>query len=785
MGMRDLKISPSVTRVETDAFRKYLNEIARVRLLEPYEEVALAKLIQKGDEKALETLVKANLRFVVSVAKQYQNQWLSLSELVTAWNEGALKAAQRFDHTKGFKFISYAVRRIRQYIFAEIATHARVIRIPWTKTVIKNKVKRAYDLLEQIFLRAPTAEEIAEYLQIKQEHVDFSLALESRDKSLDAPASGRPDDETPLLDHIENTSVNIISALTEADDKRSVKHFLKYLEPTLQLVICMRYGIGTYEHTKDSIAEELGREHYQVKLALRKAEKIMRELVENKEEKNIGKKAEKQIYSLIDVEGEAKEHRKKGANKRNTSEAIKALKLDIAEEAIGMHFFVEADEQMEETMQDDEQFRIYAEKLAQDIAKKITTLNPYLQLKDVRIDPEAVAAYKKECTKKTFEVLSFYANNKVSRQSEKKQEEIFQVFQMNLETQRLDRVPSPAKLPWCLNDMVDGEWQWSYSHLGFYFYQRVLKGKADNMPEFLTKMQHITLPTLEYLQPITNQRTDKNIWRNKFIEFINNLEQKRLSMTPTPESLERQWKTMESDPQRGGIYQSIVKRKYKSNRDNFLKDVNYSLPTIKFKAPPKTINWKDEKIQSTYRKMLADHLEEKRLAITPTPAVYERSSNDAKARTIPDDQRIGIKFWETLIIKEYGGDRQSFIRKMTHQPTTLKFVAKHLKRHDIKTQKLYFRQFLLNLQQQRASTDPTKTISRAPHTLDTWSTPENKKIGQRFVDGVIKDQYSSNWDRFFIAMGFKKDKGPFRFVKQIHNYKNTPMYQEKDKKSVA
>jgi RNA polymerase primary sigma factor len=185
--MRQLKITKQVTNRETASLDKYLQEIGRVELLSPEEEVALAQRIKKGDQAALERLTKANLRFVVSVSKQYQNQGLTLPDLINEGNLGLIKAAQRFDETRGFKFISYAVWWIRQSILQALAEQARIVRLPLNKIGSVNKINKAFAKLEQEFERPPTSEEIAECLEMTIEEVQQSLKNGNKAVSMDAP----------------------------------------------------------------------------------------------------------------------------------------------------------------------------------------------------------------------------------------------------------------------------------------------------------------------------------------------------------------------------------------------------------------------------------------------------------------------------------------------------------------------------------------------------------------------------------------------------------------------
>src|ERR1700756_1902557 len=169
--MRQLKIATQITNRDSQAVEKYLQEISKISMITPEEETTLAQKIHMGDQRALEKLVKANLRFVVSVAKQYQHQGLSLSDLINEGNLGLIKAAQRFDETKGFKFISYAVWWIRQSILQALAEQGRLVRLPLNKVGLTNKIQKAFSQLEQEFEREPSSEEIAELLELETEEV--------------------------------------------------------------------------------------------------------------------------------------------------------------------------------------------------------------------------------------------------------------------------------------------------------------------------------------------------------------------------------------------------------------------------------------------------------------------------------------------------------------------------------------------------------------------------------------------------------------------------------------
>ncbi|MBL7742699.1 MAG: sigma-70 family RNA polymerase sigma factor [Chitinophagaceae bacterium] len=242
--MRQLKITKSITNRESQSLEKYLQEIGKVELITPEEEVKLATLIKQGDQRALDRLTKANLRFVVSVAKQYQNQGLSLPDLINEGNLGLIKAAQRFDETRGFKFISYAVWWIRQSILQALAEQSRIVRLPLNKVGLTNRVQKAFSQLEQEFEREPSAEELADMLNMDLEEVSATLNISSRHVSMDTPLSEGEDNT--LLDVLENP--NAEKTDNELDHKESLKteidRSLKTLTERQKEVICYFFGIG-------------------------------------------------------------------------------------------------------------------------------------------------------------------------------------------------------------------------------------------------------------------------------------------------------------------------------------------------------------------------------------------------------------------------------------------------------------------------------------------------------------------------------------------------------------
>jgi RNA polymerase primary sigma factor len=242
--MRQLKITKSITNRESQSLEKYLQEIGKVDLITPEEEVKLARLIKQGDQRALDRLTKANLRFVVSVAKQYQNQGLSLPDLINEGNLGLIKAAQRFDETRGFKFISYAVWWIRQSILQALAEQSRIVRLPLNKVGLTNRIQKAYSQLEQEFEREPSAEELATMLEMDIDEVSATLGISARHVSVDTPLAEGEDNT--LLDVLENP--NATKTDNELDHTESLKveieRSLKTLTERQKEVICYFFGIG-------------------------------------------------------------------------------------------------------------------------------------------------------------------------------------------------------------------------------------------------------------------------------------------------------------------------------------------------------------------------------------------------------------------------------------------------------------------------------------------------------------------------------------------------------------
>jgi RNA polymerase primary sigma factor len=257
--MRQLKITKSITNRESQSLEKYLQEIGKVDLLTPEEEVDLAKRIKQGDQIALEKLTKANLRFVVSVAKQYQNQGLSLSDLINEGNLGLIKAAQRFDETRGFKFISYAVWWIRQSILQALAEQSRIVRLPLNKVGSLNKINKAFSELEQEFEREPSAEELADLLEIPTEEVETTLGVAARHVSMDAPFIDGEDNS--LLDVLEDYAGERTDSALEYKEslRREIDRSLSTLTDRQADVIKLYFGIGV-EHpmSLEDIGDKFG-----------------------------------------------------------------------------------------------------------------------------------------------------------------------------------------------------------------------------------------------------------------------------------------------------------------------------------------------------------------------------------------------------------------------------------------------------------------------------------------------------------------------------------------------
>ncbi len=250
-----MKITKQFTNRESKSLDQYLQEIGRVNLITPEQEIELAIRIKRGDVKALETLTKANLRFVVSVAKQFQNQGLSLEDLINEGNLGLIKAAKRFDETRGFKFISYAVWWIRQSIMQAIAEQSRMVRLPLNRVGVLNKLSKAFRLLEQEYERKPTPQELAKELEIGVDDVADALQLYGRQISMDAPFSKDEDNKNSLLDTLIIDQQAPDTELMKESLKKEVETVLATLPEREAKVIQMYFGINN-EHP--STLEEIG-----------------------------------------------------------------------------------------------------------------------------------------------------------------------------------------------------------------------------------------------------------------------------------------------------------------------------------------------------------------------------------------------------------------------------------------------------------------------------------------------------------------------------------------------
>ncbi len=274
--MRQLKISKQITNRESQSLDKYLQEIGKVDLLTPDEEVDLAKRIRDGDQLALEKLTKANLRFVVSVAKQYQNQGLSLGDLINEGNLGLIKAAQRFDETRGFKFISYAVWWIRQSILQALAEQSRIVRLPLNRVGSLNKISKTFSELEQKYEREPSPDELAEVLDVTTAEVVDTLKISGRHVSMDAPfVQG---EENSLLDVLENDSeATPDSGLMNDSLRKEVQRALSTLTQREADVITLYFGLnGEHAMTLEEIGEKFNLTRERVRQIKEKAIRRLR-----------------------------------------------------------------------------------------------------------------------------------------------------------------------------------------------------------------------------------------------------------------------------------------------------------------------------------------------------------------------------------------------------------------------------------------------------------------------------------------------------------------------------
>jgi RNA polymerase primary sigma factor len=273
--MRQLKITKSITNRESASLDKYLQEIGKEELITVEEEVELAQRIKKGDHAALEKLTRANLRFVVSVAKQYQNQGLSLPDLINEGNLGLIKAAEKFDETRGFKFISYAVWWIRQSILQALAEQSRIVRLPLNQVGSLNKINKAFSKFEQEHERKPSPEELAESLELPAEKVADTLKVSGRHISVDAPFVDGEDNS--LLDVLPNSdSPNADKKLMMESLSREIDRSLATLTERESDIIRLFFGIGCQEMTLEEIGERFGLTRERVRQIKEKAIRRLR-----------------------------------------------------------------------------------------------------------------------------------------------------------------------------------------------------------------------------------------------------------------------------------------------------------------------------------------------------------------------------------------------------------------------------------------------------------------------------------------------------------------------------
>ena len=279
--MRQLKITKSITNRESQSLDKYLQEIGHEELISVDEEVELAQKIRNGDKKALEKLTKANLRFVVSVAKQYQNQGLSLPDLINEGNLGLIKAAKKFDETRGFKFISYAVWWIRQSILQALAEQSRLVRLPLNQVGSVNKVSRAFNKFEQENERRASIEEIAAEIDLPQDKIAEAIKVGNRQISVDAPFSDS--DDNSLLDILPNTSIpNADKGLDIESLKEEVNRALSTLNERERDILKDFFGLNGTELTLEEIGQKYGLTRERVRQIKEKAIRRLRNSTQNK-----------------------------------------------------------------------------------------------------------------------------------------------------------------------------------------------------------------------------------------------------------------------------------------------------------------------------------------------------------------------------------------------------------------------------------------------------------------------------------------------------------------------
>ena len=280
--MRQLKITKSITNRETASLDKYLQEIGREILITAEDEVELAKKIKQGDERALDQLIRANLRFVVSVSKQYQNQGLSLPDLINEGNLGLIKAAQRFDETRGFKFISYAVWWIRQSILQALAEQSRIVRLPLNQVGSLNKINKAFAKLEQEFERPPSSDELADHLELPEDKIADSIKISGRHVSMDAPFKAGED--LSMMDvMVNNDSPKADAELMRESLLKEIERSLATLSERERDVVKLFYGIGsTHGLTLDEIGDKFDLTRERVRQIKEKAIRRLRQSSKNK-----------------------------------------------------------------------------------------------------------------------------------------------------------------------------------------------------------------------------------------------------------------------------------------------------------------------------------------------------------------------------------------------------------------------------------------------------------------------------------------------------------------------
>ncbi len=273
--MRQLKITRSITNRESEALEKYLSEIGKEELLSSDEEVELAQRIRKGDQQALERLTKSNLRFVVSVAKQYQNQGLALPDLINEGNMGLIKAAEKFDETRGFKFISYAVWWIRQSILQAIAEQSRIVRLPLNQVGSMNKINKMLSKFEQENERRPSIDEISEQIDLPEDKIDAAMQISSRHVSVDAPFVDGEDNS--LLDVLVNDNAPMADReLVKESLQAEITNALQMLNERERNIIRAFYGIGEPELTLEEIGHKYGLTRERVRQIKEKAIRRLR-----------------------------------------------------------------------------------------------------------------------------------------------------------------------------------------------------------------------------------------------------------------------------------------------------------------------------------------------------------------------------------------------------------------------------------------------------------------------------------------------------------------------------